>query len=143
MSINTLDEQFRMDMDNASSIAERLQTLETLHKNGICVVLFMSPIFPELTDWQAIIERSKDYIDEYWFENLNLRGAYKSTILDYISSNYPNYYDIYKNIYIKGNKDYWVKLSNDIEKYCVQSAINHINYFYHKELVEAKINKTK
>ena len=60
MSINTLDEQFRMDMDNASSIAERLQTLETLHKNGICVVLFMSPIFPELTDWQAIIERSKD-----------------------------------------------------------------------------------
>lgn len=143
MSINTLDEQFKKDMDNASSIAERLQTLETLHKNGIYVVLFMSPIFPGLTDWQAIIERSKDYIDEYWFENLNLRGAYKSTILNYILSNYPDCYDIYKNIYIKGNKNYWVQLSNDIEKYCTQNAINHINYFYHKELVEAKINENK
>lgn len=143
MSINTLDEKFRKDMDNASSIEERLQTLKTLHNNGIYTVLFMSPIFPELTDWQAIIDQSKNYIDEYWFENLNLRGAYKSTILDYISNNYPDYYDIYKNIYIKGNRDYWIQLSNDIERYCAQNSINHINYFYHKELVEAKTNKKK
>lgn len=143
MSINTLDEKFRKDMDNASSIEERLQTLKTLHNNGIYTVLFMSPIFPELTDWQAIIDQSKDYIDEYWFENLNLRGAYKGTILDYISNNYPDYYDIYKNIYIKGNKDYWIQLSIDIERYCAENSINHINYFYHKELVEAKTNKKK
>lgn len=143
MSINTLDEKFRKDMDNASSIEERLQTLKTLHNNGIYTVLFMSPIFPELTDWQAIIDQSKNYIDEYWFENLNLRGAYKGTILDYISNNYPDYYDIYKNIYIKGNKDYWVQLSFDIERYCTENSINHINYFYHKELVETKTNKKK
>ena len=66
---------------------------------------------------------------KYWFENLNLRGAYKSTILDYVSSNYPDYYDIYKNIYIKGNKDYWVHLSFDIERYCAENSINYINYF--------------
>ena len=38
MSINTLDENFKNDMDNASSIQERLQTLKELHNNGIFTV---------------------------------------------------------------------------------------------------------
>lgn len=48
-----------------------------------------------------IIEESKDYIDEYWFENLNLRGSYKTYILNYIKGKYPNYYDKYIDIYLK------------------------------------------
>lgn len=36
-----------------------------------------------------IIEISKEYIDEYWFENLNLRGEYKTKILLYIQEKYP------------------------------------------------------
>ena len=39
MSINTLDENFRKDMDNASTIRERLDTLKELHDNGIKTVL--------------------------------------------------------------------------------------------------------
>ena len=50
ISVNTLDEQFKSDMDQASSIGKRLETLETLHENGIYTVLFMSPIFPGVTD---------------------------------------------------------------------------------------------
>ena len=84
MSINTLDEDFRKDMDNASTIKERLDALKKLHNNGIYTVLFMSPIFPYITEWKEIIEKSKDFIDEYWFENLNLRGSYKTYILNYI-----------------------------------------------------------
>ena len=38
------------------------------------VVLFMWPIFPEITDYKEIIEKSRLFVDEYWFENLNLRG---------------------------------------------------------------------
>lgn len=83
VSINTLDEQFRKDMDNASSISERLEVLRILHTNGIYSVLFMSPIFPKITDFKAIVDNSKDFVDEYWFENLNLRGSYKQTILNY------------------------------------------------------------
>ena len=45
MSVNTLDEQFRADMDNGSSISDRLDTLKILHENGIYVTLFMSPIY--------------------------------------------------------------------------------------------------
>ena len=138
MSINTLDEDFRKDMDNASTIKERLDALKKLHNNGIYTVLFMSPIFPYITEWKEIIEKSKDFIDEYWFENLNLRGSYKTYILNYIKEKYANYYDKYVDIYIKNNKDYWIDLSNKINDYCNKANINYINYFYHDKLVKAK-----
>ena len=138
MSINTLNEDFRKDMDNASTIKERLNTLKELHNNGIHTVLFMSPIFPYITEWEKIIEESKDYIDEYWFENLNLRGSYKTYILNYIKEKYPNYYDKYIDIYLKNNQDYWLNLANEINSYCNKNYINYINYFYHDELVKAK-----
>lgn len=141
MSINTLDENFKNDMDNASSISERLETLKELHENGINTVLFMSPIFPYITDFKAIIEVSKDFIDEYWFENLNLRGSYKQTILDYIESKYPKLVHKYDEIYNKNNKnnkDYWRDLSKEIVEYCKTNNIKYKNYFYHEELVKNK-----
>ena len=138
MSINTLDEKFRNDMDNASTIKERMEVLKELHNNGIYTVLFLSPIFPHITDWKEIIECTKDYIDEYWFENLNLRGDYKKDILDYIKNNYINIYSDYIDIYEKHNNSYWQNLAKEINNYCDNNRIKYINYFYHKELVEKK-----
>ena len=138
MSINTLDESFKNDMDNASSIHDRLNTLKELHKNGIKTVLFMSPIFPYITDFKEIIDVSKDYINEYWFENLNLRGSYKQTIFKYIENKYPNLLDKYDDIYNKKNKNYWINLSKEIDEYCKTNNIKYINYFYHEELVKNK-----
>lgn len=100
-SINTLDEDFKTDMDNASKISERLKALRILYDEGIYTVLFMSPIFPYITDCKKIIDISKDRVCEYWFENLNLRGTYKQTILDYVGLHYPEFSDKYKRIYIK------------------------------------------
>lgn len=138
MSINTLDESFKNDMDNASSIHDRLNTLKELHKNGIKTVLFMSPIFPYITDFKEIIDVSKDYINEYWFENLNLRGSYKQTIFKYIENKYPYLLDKYDDIYNKKNKNYWINLSKEIDEYCKTNNIKYINYFYHEELVKNK-----
>ena len=84
-----LDEQFKNDMDHASSIMKRLETLEILHQNGIYTVLFMSPIFPGITDYKEIIVKTHRFVDEYWFENLNLRGSYKQDILSYIKKCLP------------------------------------------------------
>ena len=123
-------------MDSASSIEDRLKALEYLHENGIYTVLFMSPMFPGLTDYKAIIERTKAYVDEYWFENLNLRGSYKEEILSYIEKNYADLYDVYKDIYVKGKKEYWAELAEEIEEYCEENEIRHVNYFYHEELVK-------
>ena len=98
----------------------------------------MSPIFPYITNVKEIIDVSKEYIYEYWFENLNLRGSYKQTILNYIKSNYPELVNYYDEIYNKKNKQYWIELSKDIEKYCDENKIKYINYFYHEELVKNK-----
>ena len=141
LSINTLDENFKNDMDHGSSIKDRLDTLKELHSNGIYTVLFISPMFPEITDYRAIIENSYNYIDEYWFENLNLRGSYKKTILDYINDTYPNLSELYNDIFVKGNKDYWLYLSMQIENYCKEHNVKHINYFYHEELVKEKLRR--
>ena len=138
MSINTLNEKFRSDMDNASTIKERMDTLKELHNNGIYTVLFMSPIFPYITEWKEIIDQTKDYVDEYWFENLNLRGNYKKEILDYIRTNYSDLYSDYIDIYLKKNNKYWKDLAEEINNYCNQNNINYTNYFYHKELVKKK-----
>lgn len=138
MSINTLNENFRADMDNASSIKERLLTLEKLHKQGIYTILFMSPIFPYITEWQEIIEKSKNFVDEYWFENLNLRGAYKFYIMSYIKNKYAKYYKYYCDIYLNGNNSYWESLSKEIDDYCQKNNIKYVNYFYHSKLVKEK-----
>ena len=57
---------------------------------SIHTVLFMSPIFPYITEWKEIIHSTKGFVKEYWFENLNLRGAYKKTILGYVGEHYPD-----------------------------------------------------
>ena len=138
MSINTLNENFKNDMDKASSIKSRLNALKELHKNGIYTVLFMSPIFPYITEWKEIMEISKEFVDEYWFENLNLRGSYKRDILDYIKEKYNEIYPEYTEIYDKKNNKYWEVLSDEINSYCKANNIKYINYFYHKELIEKK-----
>lgn len=138
MSINTLNEKFKDDMDNASSIKDRLETLRKLHENGFYTVLFMSPIFPYITEWKEIIEASKEYVDEYWFENLNLRGSYKNEILNYIKENYNELYSKYLEIYVNKNNNYWKNLADEINNYCEKNEIKYVNYFYHKELVEKK-----
>lgn len=134
ISINTLDEKFKADMDNAPSIKERIKTLRTLHENGIRTVLFMSPIFPEITEWQQIVERTKGFVDEYWFENLNLRGDYKIIILEYISKKYPDLVGLYDDIYNRSSKTYWQNLERQIERYCIDNNIKFRNFFYHDEI---------
>lgn len=143
ISVNTLNEQFRGDMDRASSIRQRLETLEILHRNGIDTVLFMSPIFPGITDYREIIEKTSDYVDEYWFENLNLRGGYKQDILDYIQGRYPQLMELYNALYIDGDMEYWENLAVGIEKYCKIHSIKYVNYFYHKKLVDKKLADKK
>lgn len=138
ISINTLNENFKNDMDNADSIIDRLHTLKELNKNGIYTVLFMSPIFPKITNFKQLIQCSKTFVKEYWFENLNLRGGYKENILEYIYDNYPQYKELYDAIYRKNDYTYWQQLAIEIEKYCHDNSIKYCNFFYHDKLVQKK-----
>lgn len=136
LSINTLDEKFRSDMDSASSISKRIDTLKKLHEEGIYTILFMSPIFPYITDYKKIIEETASFVNEYWFENLNLRGDYKESILEYIEDNYSEYIFDYKKIFLCNDKTFWINLIHEIEDYCELHNINYKNYFFHEALVK-------
>lgn len=139
LSINTLNENFKADMDNGSSINERLYAIKKLHNAGIYTVLFMSPIFPYITEWKEIIDSTREIVSEYWLENLNLRGEYKNRILSYINEYYPEFKDEYKKIYLQKDMTYWIALANSINTYCDENKINYINFFYHEKLVREKL----
>lgn len=142
MSLNTLDDNFRNDMDHASSVQERLNTLNILHDNGIHTVLFISPIFPGIGNVEELISCSEEFIDEYWFENLNLRGSYRKSILQYIEENHPSLVPLYHQIYVKKDGTYWEQLSKQIETICTSRKLTYTNYFYHEQLVKDKLADT-
>ncbi len=131
ISINTLDENFVKGCENTTSIQGRLAALQKLHDEGIYTILSVSPIFPYITDFEEIIETSKDYINEYWFENLNLRQPYKKTILDFIQRNYTEYYENYKEIYVEKNREYWFFLKHNIMQYCRKNKLKYKIDFRH------------
>ena len=139
-SINTLDDVFRADMDNGSSIEDRLHAIKNLHNAGIYTVLFMSPIFPYITEWKDIIDGTKENVCEYWFENLNLRGEYKSSILSYINTHYPDLKEKYETIYLEKDSTYWNTLADLLNTYCDKLGLHYVNYFYHEKLVKEKLN---
>ena len=82
-SINTLDESFRTDMDQAVSIERRLEAMRKFHEAGVRTTCFISPIFPGITDPMSIILRAKDICNLVWLENLNLR---EEQGLDYVTN---------------------------------------------------------
>ena len=127
ISLNTLDDGFRKDMEpGAPSVQRRLNALKTLHDAGIRTYLFISPIFPYITDIRALIEAVNGSVDQICFENLNLRGAAKGAILAYIAG--------CKAIYCKGDLSYWEQLAAEIEALSGDYAVPFVNYFYHAKI---------
>lgn len=133
ISINTIDERFKNDMDKASSIKERINTLKILYENNISTVAFISPIFPYITDIKDIIESVKDYVDFCWFENLKLRANYKKDILNYIKDNYKELYPKYLDIYFNENMSYFKNLSLVIKDICSKYNIKYEIFWDKKE----------
>ncbi len=130
-SINTVDEDFREEMDRASTIAERFDMLDACRREGIPTILFMSPIFPYITDFRAIVARAAPVVDAVWFENLNLRPGYKEDILAYIHARYPQFYERYLDIYQRGDLTYWSALKEEIVDYCERVGISYQIMFHY------------
>ena len=158
-SINTLDESFKNDMDQAVSIERRLVAMKALHDAGICTTCFISPIFPGITDVEAIIDRVKDQCNLVWLENLNLRGSYKGVILEYIREKHPDLITLYDDIYNHGSRKYWETLDAKLRTYAAEAGLEYVrdddsmkkpfdappvivNFFYHEEIKKsAKKNR--
>ena len=126
-SINTLDENFKNDMDSASSIEHRIAAMKQVYEAGIRTVCFVSPVFPGITDFEAIFERVKDQCDLFWLENLNLRGGFKKTIMDYIAGKYPDLVPLYDEIYNKHNRSYFEAIFEQVKDQCDLFWLENLN----------------
>lgn len=150
-SINTLDENFKNDMDQAVSIERRLSAMKTLYQLGVRTTCFISPIFPKITDVEAIINRVRGHCNLIWLENLNLRGDYKAVILRYIKEKYPHLVPLYDEIYRYGSRAYWEELDEILKDFTEEIGLPYVrnddtmktpfdapptvvNFFYHEEI---------
>ena len=150
-SINTLDENFRADMDNAVSIERRLAAMKAFYLAGVRTTCFISPIFPGITDIKAIIRRAMSQCNLIWLENLNLRGGYKNVIMEYIQEKYAQLLPLYHEIYDCKNRSYWTMLDKELKAYAAEIGLDYVtnddsmtrdfnappvivNYFYHEQI---------
>ena len=150
-SVNTLDEEFKNDMDCAVSIERRLAAMKQVYDAGIRTVCFISPVFPGITDIEAIFMRAREQCDLIWLENLNLRGGFKTGIMNYIREKHPDLVSLYEEIYTKRNRSYFEGLEKKAkemaDKYQCRFIDNEtpyervpkghptiVDYFYHEEV---------
>ncbi|MGL5435483.1 MAG: radical SAM protein [Lachnospiraceae bacterium] len=135
LSFSSLDDNFRKRMEPfASSVQDKIAALQELHQAGIDTCVFMSPMFPGITDFKKIIEATRDLANEYWFENLNLRAGYYTRVMSFIKEYYPQLTSLYDEIYRKKNMSYWELLSNEIDDFCTSTGCTYHNYFYHEKI---------
>ncbi len=119
-SLSIFDDNIRKRIEPYSSTAqERINTLKKLYQAGLKAALFISPFFPYITDWKELIEKTKGFVSEFWFSNLNLYAYVRGDVGRFLSSVNVRLNNLYNNIY-SGNKAsyYWLEQSKIINDYC-------------------------
>lgn len=137
MSLSTLDDRVsRLIEPGASLSSQRISALKQLHDEGIRCYAFISPIIPYITDVYALIDHVSTYVDYICFENLNLQGAYKKKMYQFIKTHFPNQYDYFKEVYQNKStaKIYWDILEFDISRYCEKKGIEYKIFFHHSKI---------
>ena len=151
-SINTLDDNFRSEMDCAASIERRLDAMRQFYETGVQTTCFISPIFPGITDVFAIIERVRRQCNLVWLENLNLRGDYKTRILEWIHRRHPELDALYRAIYLKNDRSYWAELDAKLWDFTAKEGFPYlrdddthrapfgqppvvVNFFFHEQII--------
>jgi len=130
ISLSTLNEDLARVLERgASKPSDRFAAIKEIHENGIQTYIFISPFFPEITDFKAIIGETLDYTDTYSFENLNFRPHNIPRIMRIIKEYYPDLLSKYKEI--QKDRSYWDVLEEEIRCYCEKMKLNYKIEFHH------------
>ncbi|MFW9818407.1 MAG: radical SAM protein [Candidatus Thorarchaeota archaeon] len=130
VSISSLDVEFAKVIERAASNPlDRLDAIKQISKAGIETYTFISPYFPEITNFKAIIKEIKDFTDRFLFENLNFRPHNIPRIMKIIKEHYPKLLPKYKEI--QKDHTYWDILEQEITNYCQQENLNYEIEFHH------------
>jgi DNA repair photolyase len=130
ISLNSLDEGFvKLVEPRASKPQDRLDALEKIANAGIPTYVFISPLFPKISDWQKIVEAAAPFTHDFRFENLNFRGHNISRIMELVKSRYPEHREYYDAL----REDYslWNEIECDITEFCGLKGIDCEIDFHH------------
>lgn len=126
VSVCTSNEKLQKLEGKTPSFEKRINVLKKLHENGIYTILAISPMLPYFCEYEKIIKLSKDFVNEYIFENLKLKHPFKTPVLNFIETYFKEYYEEYRNIYVFQTSNYWSKIKNEIKNYCEVNKLNAI-----------------
>ncbi|AEC52768.1 hypothetical protein PNA2_1853 [Pyrococcus sp. NA2] len=97
LTINSFEGQEKKLIEPLTPIqSSRINALKQLKDEGIRNYAFVSPIIPGITDVEAIIRETRDFVDYYFFEVLNLRAAGKE-FTRILAENFPESYKTLEN----------------------------------------------
>lgn len=131
ISLSVLDDKIRKEIEpQANSVQRRLNALKLLKKSGLKTFIFISPIFPELTDWQKIIRQVREDVDFFMFENLNIRPSNWLSVKNWLKKFHPDLLKKYFEIYFSLNK-YWNVIEKEIFLYGQKNNLDFRIYFHH------------
>lgn len=126
LSISVLDKDLKLKLEpNSPTVAKRIEALKELKAQGIKTVCHIAPILPEITDFEKIIEATKEYVDEYSFARLDLRSSFKTKMFNFIKQEYPTLMPLYDSLYNKKTPDYFEKTANEIINYCNKNNLKY------------------
>ncbi len=130
ISISTLNEEFAKVIERgASKPNERLTAIKKLSENKIKTYVFVSPFFPEITNYRRIIEKTINFTDFYMFENLNFRPHNIPRIFRIIKKYYPKLLPEYQEFRIDHSR--WDLIEGDIRNYCEKRGLDYSIEFHH------------
>lgn len=133
LTITTTDDKIRKEVElYTSSIDNRIVALKKLKEAGIRTYVFIGPIFPYITDWKDIIDKTKDSADFYMLENLNIKGSVWNSIKIWLEQKHPELVQKYEEIYFTKN-NYWDAVEKEIKTYCFDNKIEGRIYFHHSK----------
>ncbi len=97
LTINGFDKTVKQEIESFSSIhKKRVYALKKLYDEGISNYAFISPIIPGLVDIEELILETKDFVNAYWFEFLNLKAS-GSGFKKWLKENFPESYKVVSN----------------------------------------------
>lgn len=135
LTITTTDDNLRREIEPYTSTVEnRILALEKLRDAKINNYVFIGPILPNLTDWKQIILKTKNYVNMYMFENLNVTGTIWGSVKLWLTKNHPDLLGEYEKIFFTKN-NYWDMVEEEIKKFCKVQGVGYKIYFHHSKKV--------
>ncbi|MBU1144884.1 MAG: radical SAM protein [Firmicutes bacterium] len=132
-SIALNDELAKQIEPGASLPSVRIEALKALKERGIKTYVFIAPIIPILTNVFQIIDSTKDFVDYYMFDSLNLKHPdNQKNIFQFINQYFPDLLKDYQDIFIHRNSPYYNSLRDGIIDYVNKNNIQ-IRYIYDRK----------